>query len=508
MKKCRECQHEISDTPKVCPSCGAPRPTKEKWKDWGFEYKSKTTIMGIPLIHISFKYRPNWIPIPAKGIISIGQFGIGVINISQFGIGILSLSQITIAFYALAQVAIAYSLIAQVGLYVNYGYGKSVWDINEVSVSCTSDPTSQYIYKIPENIDDGLEVGSLDEVNIDPALIEKAVNKIRCGKYKEVHSMLIFKDNKLVFEEYFKGHKYKWDAPKHHGELVTWDRDILHSIMSDTKSITSACIGIAIDKGLIKSVHQSIFDYLPEHQHLNTDGKDKITTEHLLTMTSGLEGDEWSAPYSSSDNPATGIWFTYKDPITYILERPLIDEPGTSFSYFGGNMIVLGEIIKNAAKMTIEEFSGKYLFEPLGIDSFNWSLKFENGVIETAGGLKITPRAMVKIGATFLNKGVWNGKQIISKQWVEKSATSFPGNNGINIPGEDSGRVGYSYSWWTKQYSNSGKRINMFYAGGWGGQHIMVLPELNTVVVFTGGNYLTKRPPFKILKKYVIPAFN
>ena len=507
MKKCRECKHEISDNPKVCPNCGAPRPTKEKWEDRGFEYKSKTTIMGIPLVHISFKYRPNWIPVPAKGIISIGQFGIGVINISQFGIGILSLSQITIAFYALAQVAIAYSLIAQVGLYVNCGYGRHVWDINEVSVSCTSDPTSQYIYKIPENIDDGLEVGSLDEVNIDPALIEKAVNKIRCGKYKEVHSMLIFKDNKLVFEEYFKGHKYKWDAPKHHGELVTWNRTMLHDICSDAKSITSACIGIAIDKGLIKSVHQSIFDYLPEHQHLNTDGKDKITIEHLLTMTSGLEGDEWSAPYSSSDNPATGIWFTDKDPIAYILERPLIDEPGTSFSYFGGNMIVLGEIIKNAAKMTIEEFSGKYLFEPLEIDSFNWSLKFENGVIETAGGLKITPRAMVKIGATFLNKGVWNGKQIISKQWVEKSATSFPGNSGINIPGEDSGRVGYSYSWWTKQYSNSGKRINMFYAGGWGGQHIMVLPELNTVVVFTGGNFVTKRPPFKILEKYILPAF-
>jgi len=96
MKKCRECKHEISDNPKVCPNCGAPRPTKEKWKDRGFEYKSKTTIMGIPLVHISFKYRPNWIPIPAKGIISIGQFGIGVINISQFGIGILSLSQLWI----------------------------------------------------------------------------------------------------------------------------------------------------------------------------------------------------------------------------------------------------------------------------------------------------------------------------------------------------------------------------------------------------------------------------
>lgn len=113
---------------------------------------------------------------------------------------------------------------------------------------------------------------------------------------------------------------------------------------------------------------------------------------------------------------------------------------------------------------------------------------------------------MAKFGATYLNKGAWNGKQIIPEQWVGKSAISFAGNQGINIPGEDSGRMGYSYSWWTKTYSHSGKRIHMYTASGFGGQHIMVLPEVNTVVIFTGGNYLTKRPPFKILKKYVIPA--
>jgi len=386
-------------------------------------------------------------------------------------------------------------------------------------VSCQLEPPSQYTYRPPENIDDGFDVSTLEEVNINSVLIEKAVNEIHRGKYKEVHSMLIFKDDKLVLEEYFTGHEYKWDAVNHHGELVTWDKTMEHSVMSVTKSITSTCIGIAIDKGFIQSVHQSIFDYLPEHQHLNTDGKDKITIEHLLTMTSGLEWDEWGAPLSSPDNDIVGIWFQDKDPITWILERPLVNEPGTSFTYSGGNMIVLGEIIKNATKMTIDEFSGKYLFEPLEIDYFNWSLQFENGVFEAAGSLEITPRDMVKIGVTFLNKGVWDGKQIISEQWVEKSATSFPGNKGINIPGEDSGRVGYSYSWWTKQYSNSGswwtcqfsksgKRINMYYAGGWGGQHIMVLPELNTVVVFTGGNYVTYRPPFKILEKYVIPAFD
>jgi CubicO group peptidase (beta-lactamase class C family) len=71
---------------------------------------------------------------------------------------------------------------------------------------------------------------------------------------------------------------------------------------------------------------------------------------------------------------------------------------------------------------------------------------------------------------------------------------------------EDSGKVGYSYSWWTNQYSISGKKIDMYYAGGFGGQHIMTFPKLNTVVVFTGGNFITLRPPFKILKKYLLPA--
>ncbi len=115
---------------------------------------------------------------------------------------------------------------------------------------------------------------------------------------------------------------------------------------------------------------------------------------------------------------------------------------------------------------------------------------------------------MAKIGVLFLKKGVWNGKQIISEQWVEKSSTSFPGNNGINIPGVASGRHGYSYSWWTKSYSISGKNINMFNAGGWGGQEIIVMPEVNTVVVFTGGNYTSNVKVFKILEKYIIPAIH
>ena len=105
---------------------------KEKRDGWGFEYKTKTTIMGLPLVHISFKYRLNRTPVPAKGIISIGQFGIGIINISQFGIGIISISQFTVAVFAVAQFAMAYSLIAQFGLFIDKGYGRLVWNIMEL----------------------------------------------------------------------------------------------------------------------------------------------------------------------------------------------------------------------------------------------------------------------------------------------------------------------------------------------------------------------------------------
>ena len=132
MKKCRECQNDISEQALSCPKCGAPYPAKEKWDGWGYEYKSKLIIMGLPLLHISFKYHPNMLPIPAKGIVAIGQFAIGIISIAQFGIGIISVGQFTIAAYALAQFAIAYSLVAQIGLYVDQGYGQFVWNIIEL----------------------------------------------------------------------------------------------------------------------------------------------------------------------------------------------------------------------------------------------------------------------------------------------------------------------------------------------------------------------------------------
>ncbi|MCU7916851.1 MAG: zinc ribbon domain-containing protein [Candidatus Thiodiazotropha sp. (ex Epidulcina cf. delphinae)] len=132
MKPCRECKHEVSEQAAACPNCGAPFPAREKWDGWGFEYKSEATLLGLPLLHISFKFRPNRVPVPAKGVIAIGQFAYGIFTLSQFGMGVVSVSQFTIAGYALAQFAFAYSLIAQFGIYIHEGHGQLVMSLSEL----------------------------------------------------------------------------------------------------------------------------------------------------------------------------------------------------------------------------------------------------------------------------------------------------------------------------------------------------------------------------------------
>ena len=132
MKPCRECKHEVSEQATACPGCGAPFPAREKWDGWGFEYKTEATMLGLPLLHISFKFRPDRFPVPAVGVIAIGQFACGVFTVSQFGVGVVSLSQFTVAGYALAQFAIAYALIAQFGIFVSEGYGQMVISLSEL----------------------------------------------------------------------------------------------------------------------------------------------------------------------------------------------------------------------------------------------------------------------------------------------------------------------------------------------------------------------------------------
>lgn len=363
-----------------------------------------------------------------------------------------------------------------------------------------------YSYDPPLDLGDGLVIGTLQEVNLDTAIMAKLWKKIKCGEFNEVHSMLIYKKNLLVFEAYFEGHEYQWDAPDYHGSFVQWNQDTAHPIMSCTKSFISACIGIAIEKGFIANAQQSIFDYLPNYQNFKKDGKEHITIEHLLTMTSGLAWDEWGAPHGTSANDIDRIYSDCStDPIKCVLEKELQSTPGEEFTYNGGGTIVLGEILKTASGMDVAEFSKNYLFRKLGIDSTSW-YQFENGAFATDGSLNLRSRDMLKFGITYLNKGSWQGEKIVSEDWVIRSSKIYGNNKRINIPGEDSGRNGYGHSWWTSEFSHRGRQLKAFRAGGWGGQSIMVFPDLDMVIVFTGGNYATNSKLFKIVKKFVLPA--
>ena len=132
MKPCRDCGREISEQAMACPQCGAPFPAREKWDGWGFEYKTKANLFGLPLLHVSFKYRPNRMPVPARGVFAVGQFACGLVVLSQFGIGVVGVSQFAVAGFALAQFAAAYALIAQLGVYVRTGHGQIVRSLAEL----------------------------------------------------------------------------------------------------------------------------------------------------------------------------------------------------------------------------------------------------------------------------------------------------------------------------------------------------------------------------------------
>ena len=360
-------------------------------------------------------------------------------------------------------------------------------------------------YKTPEQLNDGIQVGDAAKAGLKTALLEDAVKAIERGRFREIHSMLVYKADQLVFEEYFEGHQYQWDAPKYYGELVQWTATTPHPVMSCTKSVTSACVGIAVKMGFIDSVEQSIFDYLPEYQNLKSNNREYITIENLLTMTSGLAWDEWSSAHGeNSSNDMDRVYFA-ADQINYVLDRPWWAAPGDFFTYNGGGIVLLGEIMKNATGMDMEEFATKYLFEPLGIGSQSW-WRFPNGKLETASSLSLTPRDMIKFGVLYLNNGNWQGEQIIPKDWVQKSSTVYKNNYGIQLPIEDSGINGYGYTWWISELDHNGQKLKMYRANGWGGQTIMVLPELDMVVVFTSGNWASKSKLFKLLNSYILPA--
>ena len=273
--------------------------------------------------------------------------------------------------------------------------------------SLTND-AKPYQYGVPERLNDGWETASLSGVSLDTNLIRELFVRIGDNSYKNIHSVLLVKNGKLVIEEYFPGQ----DSTGQHRMFA---RDTLNEMHSATKSVNSILIGIAIDQHLIRSVDEKISSFFPEYSDIFTNKeKDAIRLKDLLSMTAGLSWDEWTYPYTDSRNNDAAAMASTADFFRYVLERPVATAPGMKFVYNSGISLMLGEIIYKVSGLRADKFAERYLFSPLGITNYSWG-KSPNGVVNTLGGLALRPRDMAKVGCLFLNGGRWQGKQIVSE---------------------------------------------------------------------------------------------
>lgn len=365
-----------------------------------------------------------------------------------------------------------------------------------------SDSSHEGEYEAPVVRDDGWLTAAPSSVGMDDRLLFDMLDMVERTETHRIHSLLIVKDGHLVFEEYYDGDKF--NLAQYTGERG-FTIDDAHNLCSVTKSITSALVGIALDKGFIQSVDQKVFEFFPDYSSLfETDPeKRSLTIRHLLQMTSGIEWDDESTSYFDGRNDMNRL-FNSRDPIQYILSKNLLHVPGTVFEYANCNTNLLGEIIYKSSDWRLDEFSERYLFSKLGIADYEWQ-KLPDGVIFCSGDLRLRPRDMAKIGYLFLNSGKWNGEQLISEEWVSISTANHipPDMFGNNFPWAD----GYGYQWWIWDKVHN-VDFNAYFASGWGGQYIIICPGMNMVVVSTAGNYYTETNlsiEF-LLANYIIPS--
>lgn len=333
-------------------------------------------------------------------------------------------------------------------------------------------------YRVPEQTSDGWRTASLAEQNIEPVPVIEMIEQIRAGEYTGISSVLLARGGVLVLEEYFAG----------------FERDSLHSTRSASKAITSALVGIAIDQGYIESVDVPILPYFPEYEGEieNWDEQKRdITLDHVLSMTSGVRGNE-DAMYPTSD------W------IKFYFDQPLTATPGETFSYATSGVVTLGNVITRASDLRIPDFADRYLFGPLGITAYRWPItnsRGSQGLAMTGGGLNLRPRDMAKFGQLYLNNGVWEGERLITDSWIQESTKKHAESD---LYGED-----FGYLWRMIDRTVKGRIVRSFEAWGNGGQFIMVFPSFDLVVVFTGENYglfPEMEQPFDMVDQYILPA--
>ena len=343
-----------------------------------------------------------------------------------------------------------------------------------------SQPSSSYKYSPPAKLNDGIDVSSLKAAKLDEAKIVAGTNEILKGTYPNIHSLLIFRHGKLVYENYFKGDDYERGV----GPLgvVTHTRETLHDMRSVTKSVVAIAVLKALSQRKIKSLDQPIFEIFPEYSRHFDGHKKRITIKHLLTMTAGLK---WNEDVPGTDPENSEIQMNRSsNPIDYVFSRPSETEPGRVFRYAGGCTQLLAEIVRVKTGQPIDVYAAEHIFRPLGITYFKW-VRESNGYPSAASGLRLRSRDISKIGQTMMNDGKWKGKRILPEHLVREA---FRPHIRAPFPVPD-GHVDYGYQIWLPTQIVNGVQVSTAEFEGNGGQIVIFDKTNGLMVAVTAGNY-------------------
>lgn len=315
---------------------------------------------------------------------------------------------------------------------------------------------------------EGWPVSSPEEQGVDSRLLAEMLAVVEAEEIA-LDSVLITRNGYLVMEVYFP----------------PYDAETVHRLYSVTKSVTSALVGIAIDRGFIAGVDERVLDFFPNRriEQLSPE-KEAMTLEDFLTMRAGLH-------WADADLSLTMDMASRSDWVQFVLNRRMVAPPGTEFVYNNGVSHTLMAIVQQAAGMDAGDLADEALFAPLGIDYYMWETD-RQGIINGAWGLLMLPRDMAKFGYLYLNNGQWEDRQIVSAEWVATSTQAH-----VTFPDG----TGYGYQWWV--FPDEG----LYAAQGLEGQYIFVVPDRAMVVVFTARLQGSDAGlPHTLLGDYILPA--
>lgn len=353
---------------------------------------------------------------------------------------------------------------------------------------------------LPASAQTSWPTASPQSVGVRAAVLDSIDSEIASGRYGYVDRMVVVRRGKLIYDK-----SYKQDYDKAYADSATvigplnahdltgpynyynpwwhpfYRRGDLHSLQSVTKTLTSVVIGVAVARGDFPNIDTPVLEFFDETKVANIDDrKRRMTVKHLISMTSGID---WTENLAYTDPRNTAIQLEKSDDwVKFTIDRPMAREPGEVFNYNSGATELLAHIFRRATGADIEEYAARHLFAPLGITRWHWK-RIPTGLIDTEGGAYLEAKDLAKIWYLFLKNGEWDGKRIVTPEWVKLSVSPIV----ATAPNPAAPR--YGLAWWLMPDPRNAEKW-LWYGSGFGGQFPIAFPDDDMVVVFNAWNIL------------------